>query len=126
MRKLAERTSVSTASISKLIDGIKGGIDGTVATMKQADEHVSGSLEIVSRTEEALQQIGRNSAQVSDSVEDITLALREQDVAVQQVAANVERIASMTDSNSDASRRNYETAKRLDELSTSLDQLVHR
>lgn len=126
VRKLAERTSVSTASISKLIDGIKGGIDGTVTTMKQADEHVSGSLEIVSRTEEALQQIGRNSSQVSDSVEDISLALREQDVAVQQVAANVERIASMTDSNSDASRRNYETAKRLDELSTSLDQLVHR
>ena len=126
VRKLAERTSVSTASISRLIDGIKGGIDGTVATMKEADEHVSGSLEIVSRTEGALQQIGRNSAQVSDSVEDISLALREQDVAVQQVAANVERIASMTDSNSDASRRNYETAQRLEDLSSSLDQLVHR
>lgn len=126
VRKLAERTSISTASISKLIDGIKGGIDGTVARMKEADEHVSGSLEIVSRTEAALQQIGRNSTQVSESVEDITLALREQDVAVQQVASNVERIASMTDSNSDASRRNYETAKSLDHLSSSLDYLVHR
>ena len=126
VRKLAERTSVSTNEISALINDIQQRIAGTVGSMHQASRETSDSLDVVSRTEQALNTIGDNSGRIAQSVQGIASAIREQDAAIQQVAVNVERIAQMTDENSGAARGNTETASRLDQLSAALAQLVHR
>ncbi|MDP2695428.1 MAG: methyl-accepting chemotaxis protein, partial [Gallionella sp.] len=53
-------------------------------------------------------------------------AVREQDVAIQQVAANVEKIAQMAEENSAAAASSSDTAIQLDRLSGELKDSVAR
>ena len=126
VRKLAERTAASTQEISGLIGEIQQHIGGTVTSMQSAGENVSGSLELVSRTETALRSIGDSSEQVAQSVQGMADAIREQDLAIQQVASNAERIAAMTEQNSGSAHESARTAEELTRVATALSGLVER
>ena len=126
VRKLAEKTGHSTNEISDLIEDIQQRVGGTVTAMSQTRERTGESLELVSRTEEALHRIGDGSRRVSENVKSISNAISEQDSAIQQVAVNVERIAEMTEENSGAARGNAETAQQLEALADALENLVAR
>ena len=126
VRKLAERTSKATTEIASLIGDIQNHIGETVTGMQQANIQVTESLELVGRTETALQGIGDDSREVAGNVQSIVDAVREQDAAIQQVAANVEKIAQMAEENSAAAASNSDTATQLDELSGALkDSVTH-
>lgn len=124
VRKLAERTSKATTEIAALIGDIQNHIGETVTGMQQANTQVTESLELVGRTETALQRIGDDSREVASNVQSIADAVREQDVAIQQVAANVEKIAQMAEENSAAAASSSDTATQLDRLSSALKDSV--
>ena len=124
VRKLAERTSKATTEIAALIGDIQNHIGETVTGMQQANTQVTESLELVGRTETALQRIGDDSREVASNVQSIADAVREQDVAIQQVAANVEKIAQMAEKNSAAAASSSDTATQLDRLSSALKDSV--
>lgn len=126
VRKLAERTSKATTEIATLIGDIQSHIGETVSGMQQANTQVTESLELVSKTEAALRRIGDDSREVASNVQSIVDAIREQDVAIQEVAANVEKIAQMTEENSAAAASSSETAVQLDNLSGVLKESVIR
>lgn len=126
VRKLAERTSKATTEIASLIGDIQNHIGETVTGMQQANIQVTESLELVGRTETALHRIGDDSREVASNVQSIADAVREQDVAIQQVAANVEKIAQMAEENSAAAASSSDTATQLDRLSGELKGSVAR
>jgi len=126
VRKLAERTASSTREISTLIHEIQQHVDSTVDSMQAAGVNVSGSLELVSRTEAALRSIGDSSERVAQSVQGMAHTIREQDIAIQQVASNAERIAAMTEENSGAARTSSDTAEELARVASALSSLVGR
>jgi methyl-accepting chemotaxis protein len=126
VRKLAERTSKATTEIASLIGDIQNHIGETVTGMQQANIQVAESLELVGRTESALHRIGDDSREVAGNVQSIVDAVREQDVAIQQVAANVEKIAQMAEENSAAAASSSDTATQLDGLSSELKDSVAR
>ncbi|HEU0234719.1 MAG TPA: methyl-accepting chemotaxis protein [Gallionella sp.] len=126
VRKLAERTSKATTEIASLIGDIQNHIGETVTGMQQANTQVTESLELVGRTETALHRIGDDSREVASNVQSIADAVREQDVAIQQVAANVEKIAQMAEENSAAAASSSDTAIQLDRLSSVLKDSVAR
>ena len=126
VRKLAERTSKATTEIAALIGDVQQHIGETVAGMHQANTQVAQSLDLVGRTEAALHRIGDDSRAAASNVQSIIDAIREQDVAVQQVAANIESIAQMAEENSAAAASNSATVAQLNNLSGALRESVAR
>jgi methyl-accepting chemotaxis protein len=59
-------------------------------------------------------------------VSDISHALKEQNIAGQQITVHVEKIAQMAESNSVASQETAKSARRMTELADSLEQKVSR
>jgi methyl-accepting chemotaxis protein len=126
VRKLAERTSSATGEIGVIIEDIQARVGGTVKAMQDTDSEVGSSLDLVTRTASALEDIGESSLHVAENVQGIANAIREQNAAVQQVAANVERIADMTEQNSHLARTNADTAAHLEEQVARLDGVISR
>ncbi len=126
VRKLAERTSQATQEIAGLIGHIQTQIGDTVVGMQQANEQTTKSLTLVGATETALRCIDQNSGEVAMNVQGIVDALREQDVAIQQVVSNIERIAQMTEENSAAAASSSDTATHLDVMANRLRDSVAR
>lgn len=73
---------------------------------------------------DAIVSIRAASERVVGVVDQISLALREQTVASQDVARNVERIAQMSMENSEAVSDTSRTAHDLQQLAVSLDKNV--
>ncbi|MBI1907195.1 MAG: methyl-accepting chemotaxis protein, partial [Rhodocyclales bacterium] len=126
VRKLAERTAHSTQEIGGLIDGIQSQIAGTTEAMQAVDGQASQSADLAREAGGALEKIRGGSEAVTARVKDIAGAVREQSVAIQEIARNMERIAQMTEENNAAAGANRNTAERLDKLSRGLQQLVSR
>ncbi len=126
VRKLAERTSKATQEIAGLIGDIQSQIGGTVVGMQRANEQTTKSLALVGATEAALRGIDHDSGEVAMNVQGIVDALREQDVAIQQVASNIERIAQMTEENSVSAASSSDTAIQLDAMANRLRDSVAR
>ena len=126
VRKLAERTSNATKEIATLIGDIQSHIGATVTGMQQANTQVAKSLEHVDDTEAKLHLIDEDSRKAASNVQNIVNAIREQDVAIQQVASNIEQISQMAEENSAAAIAGTDTALQLDNMSSTLKELVSR
>ena len=124
VRKLAERTGKATGEITALIIDIQSRIGGTVTAMQLANVQSGTSLELVSRSEAALQRIDNGSREVAGNVKSISDALDEQDAAIRQISINLEKIVQMTESNSNVAASNNQTAIELEELSRQLRESV--
>ncbi len=124
VRKLAERTTVSTSEIAGLIDAIQNQIGAAVSSMQSANQEAAQNKTLVADTEHAMRGIGEESQLVVSHVQNIADAIREQDMAIQQVAINLEKIAQMTEQSRAAAVANSDTASNLESLATSLKTSV--
>ena len=126
VRKLAERTGQATQEIGGLIHSMQQGVDGSVTSMRSANEQAHASLALVAESEEAIGRIDAGSRKVAENVLAISGALKEQDAAIRQVAVSIEEIAQRTELNSEAVQANNDTAHRLDDLARELRDAVGR
>lgn len=126
VRKLAENTAHATQEISTLIHTIQSRIDDAVEQMTQANDQAGSSQKMVEATATALDEVNTDTQKMIDAVRSITLAMQEQDAAVQQVAQRIEYIAQMSEANDSAARLAAETARNLDERANRLHDAVER
>ena len=124
VRLLAQRTANSTQEITEMIKKIQVGTRNAVSNMEVGVQQVSGGVEQASQAGDAIVAIRQASGRVVDVVDQISLALREQTVASQDVARNVERIAQMSMHNSEAVTETSRTAQGLQTLALSLEKQV--
>ncbi|SUD39278.1 methyl-accepting chemotaxis transducer [Ectopseudomonas mendocina] len=124
VRLLAQRTANSTQEITEMIKKIQAGTRNAVSNMEVGVQQVSGGLEQASQAGDAIISIRQASGRVVDVVDQISLALREQTVASQDVARNVERIAQMSVHNSEAVAETSRTAQGLQQLALTLEKQV--
>lgn len=124
VRLLAQRTANSTQEITEMIKKIQLGTRSAVSNMEIGVQQVSSGVEQASQAGEAIVAIRQASASVVGVVDQISLALREQTVASQDVARNVERIAQMSMENSEAVADTSRTAQGLQQLAVSLEKHV--
>lgn len=124
VRLLAQRTANSTQEITEMIKKIQQGTRSAVSNMEIGVQQVSSGVEQASQAGEAIVAIRQASASVVGVVDQISLALREQTVASQDVARNVERIAQMSMENSEAVADTSRTAQGLQQLAVSLEKHV--
>jgi aerotaxis receptor len=95
VRKLAERTSVSTADISRLIDEIQSAATEAVRAMEDARGKVEAAQSSARESGEALQSMRGATDQVSGLTQQIALATTEQSTAALGVTQSMEKISSL-------------------------------
>jgi aerotaxis receptor len=100
VRKLAERTTTTTADIDRMVDSIQATTKATVATMDNAVQQVQLGRGFIEQTNESFTQITALSQNVTEKSSGIAASAREQSVATEEVAHNTEQISHLIEENS--------------------------
>lgn len=124
VRKLAEKTSGSTARISKVVETIKTSTADAVRSMHAGVETVDKGVNLAADAVQAMKEIHKGADHMVTVLSDISNALKEQSAASADIATSVERIAQMSESNSEAATKSLQLVKGLktnsDELQVSV------
>ncbi|MDD5247721.1 MAG: methyl-accepting chemotaxis protein [Rhodocyclaceae bacterium] len=126
VRKLAERTTISTQEISEIVGGVCQTTDLALQTMSRAKAQ---ALEGAARTDSvrgAVTAMAASSTAVSHGIEAIAAGLREQSAASTDIAQRVELIARGIEQTNAASNASSERTGALVELSHALKTSVQR
>lgn len=126
VRKLAERTAVSTQEIGGMIGSMQAGTNRAVEAMRSSITQVNEGVSLANEAGEVIQRIAGGARDVVDHAAGISDALKEQTVASNDVAGNVERIAQMAEENNRSVRETADTVRELERLGTMLTETVGR
>ena len=124
VRKLAERTAISTKEISGTIDTMRASAGNAVTSMEAVVGKVGKGVESAQKASAAIRLIGEGSQNAVGMVEEIASAIREQATAMNNIATQVERIAQMSEESSAAAGQSADTAHDLDRLATDMRHIV--
>jgi len=124
VRKLAERTTSSTADISATIQQIQGATETTVHAMQEVETEVLESAEYMRGEENTLGQIVSAADEVSRMAGHIASAAREQSTAVEESAKGMEQVSVLSEENNAAVAEFDQAAQALSSASAELQQLV--
>ena len=126
VRKLAERTKLSTEDIASMITAIRNGTSLAVESMAQGTVMVNGGMELVGNTGNSMATIHGSTDKVLAAIDDISTSLREQSHANSEIAKSVENIARMSESNYAAVCNVVSSAEQLQMLSEALRKSATR
>ena len=124
VRKLAERTAVSTTEIATTIEQMRTTAGNAVGSMQGVVNKVTKGVESAQEADGAIRQIGESSRTAVKMVEEITEAIREQGAATNNIATQVERIAQMSEESSAAAENSSQSAQDLDQLAVEMQKIV--
>lgn len=126
VRKLAERTTASTADIATMVGSIKGSAEEVVAAIGHIRQEVDSGAEYNRSAEATLERIVQAAGEVLGLARQIADAVKEQSVASQDVARNTEKISSLTEENNASIRQVDLAAQELAGNAAELQRLVGR
>jgi len=126
VRKLAERTTVSTQEIGKMIGAIQQSTQSSVQGMDLSSAQVQEGMRMVERSGDSMTHIESSTDKVREAVNEISSALREQSAASNQLAQEVEKIAQKSEKNGFLAKQSSAAAKHLEEQALTLKQAVDR
>lgn len=124
VRKLAERTAISTQEIAATIEKMRSGAGEAVVSMDSVVAKVTKGVESAQAASLSIAQIGEGSRNAVGMVDEITSAIREQGAATNNIAMQVERIAQMSEESSAAAGHSADTARELDRLADDMHRVV--
>ncbi|KTT21685.1 chemotaxis protein [Pseudomonas oryzihabitans] len=124
VRLLAQRTGTSTQEIGDMIKKIQTSTQEAVSSMNVGVSQVKQGVELAGSASQAIDEIREGADRIISVVDQISLSLREQSVASQDVARSVERIAQMAETNSHSSQTASRNALDIQQLARALDRQV--
>ena len=126
VRKLAERTSLSTTEIGGMVSKIQNGTRSAVSSMQAGVTQVSNGVQLANQAAESINRIRDGAARVTVVVNGISDSIAEQSAAGNQIAQQLETIAQMSEESAVAVRHTADAARTLHSLSASLHETVAR
>jgi methyl-accepting chemotaxis protein len=126
VRKLAERTAMSTQEISTTVNAILQETAGAVQRMQTVSTNMTESVDLARHAGESLEAIDRHAQETVEVVSGIADSTREQSAASQEIARLVESIATAAEGSSSRAVKNTERAKNLQRLSGELQSQLGR
>ncbi|PKO86170.1 MAG: methyl-accepting chemotaxis protein [Betaproteobacteria bacterium HGW-Betaproteobacteria-12] len=124
VRKLAERTSLSTTEIGAMVEKIQSGTRSAVSSMQSGVEQVGNGVELANQAGDSINRIRDGAERVTHVVNGISDSIREQSTASNQIAHQLETIAQMSEQSAVAVRHTADAARQLHSLSASLHSTV--
>jgi len=122
VRKLAERTAMSTTEISKVVESMQSSTRNAVSGMDSVIVRVETGHQLSDQAAERVSAIQESARQVSSAINDISAALNEQNSVAHEIARQVETVAQMSEENSVAAKNTSRIAQALDQFSSALRQ----
>ena len=126
VRKLAERTSVSTADIAETVGTIRQKTDSAVQAMQTVHAEVGQGVRYSGETRESLDGIVAASRQVSDLLQSISADTQAQMDASQHTVEKMEQAAAMNAENSASINRVCAVTQELSSMAHELQTLIGR
>lgn len=124
VRKLAERTSLSTKEIAEMVGKIQGGTRSAVGSMQAGVNQVTHGVELANRAGDSIERIRDGAQRVTQVVNGISYSITEQSSASNEIAHQLETIAQVSEESAIAVRRTADAARELHSLSASLHKAV--
>mgnify|MGYP003666560466 CR=1 FL=1 len=126
VRKLAERTSGSTADIVRMIERIQQGTRDAVACMEANVGQVRDGVALAEDAARSVVDIESGTGRIAGAVEEIGHALKEQAAATREIAGRIESVSMGTEQVSASAGESATAAGHLAELARTLDTLTAR
>jgi methyl-accepting chemotaxis protein len=126
VRKLAERTSLSTKEISTMVERIQEGTRNAVDSMQVGVVQAGKGVDLASQAGVSINEIRSGSLRVTEVVNNISDSIREQGSVSSEIAKSIEQVAQMSEECSLAVKNTAQAAHHLKTLSNSLHHTVSR
>ncbi len=126
VRKLAERTSVSTTDITSMVEAIRGKTSSAVDAMSRVHDEVTEGVRYARETRETFNGIVNSAQQVTSLAKQIADATRNQLEASNATTRDMDRIVAMNTENSASLGRVGDISTRLTSMSHQLQQMIGR
>ena len=120
VRKLAERTSVSTGEIATMIEAVQTEVAAAVNNLQTNNAQVATGKKLAEEVAATLSSINTGVHATMRRINDISAAATEQGAASQDIARNIEKIAHMTQETDATIALAAQSAQQLDTLSANL------
>jgi methyl-accepting chemotaxis protein len=124
VRKLAERTSRATQEIGAMISAIQVETQNAVGKMESGLAQVRQGVLLANQAGEALTRINAGSQRTMHDVEEIAQAVRQGNVATEEIGRSVAEIAKMAQERAEISHRISESAAQLNQVAARLREVV--
>jgi len=124
VRKLAERTSVSTTDITNMVNTISSKTAAAVESMGKVQRDVKEGETFNNLTRDILSQIASSSEDLNILAQDIASATKEQKSATSETAVSMEKISVLTEENSANIREVGGAADKLAVTAAEMQRLV--
>ena len=124
VRKLAERTTSSTADINNTVHEIQSVTAQAVASMDVASKEVENGIGKLRESVAGLEGIMSSSSEVSAMSSQISDAARQQGIASEEVAGSMQQITDLIERNTTSARSAKQATEELLSTSRQLDTLI--
>ncbi len=124
VRKLAEKTRLSTVEIIKMTDEIQSSTSLAVTEMQATVDKVKSGTILTEKAGNSIIEIDEGASTVLTGVEQISNTIKEQNQVTKEIASNVEKVAQMTEQNSASVNDVSATVNKLEKLSDELEKTV--
>lgn len=126
IRKLAEHVVDSAKQIEEIIEEIQATTNVAVISTEKSMKNAESGVELTQKTKEELQKILDMIEETTESAERISITIRQQQSANDQVADAMKEISNVAQQNAAASSQAISSAKELNRLSEDLQSMVNR
>lgn len=140
IRSLAEDSSEATEKIAGLINKIQSDITQTISKVKQSEDEVENSVNVIEMTNQAFEEIIRISDKLIRGLGDVSVQTKEMDrmsisvkdaidniaAVSQEAASNSEEVAASSQEQVSATSEIVTSATRLSEISDELSTAVDK
>lgn len=124
VRKLAERTTLSTADITAMVETISSKTGSSVRSMETVKREVESGASYSNSTNNTLTQVIEAAVRVTTLAHQIASATNEQSIASEETARNMEEISSLTEENAASIHQVRKAADTLSGTASELQRLV--
>ncbi len=126
VRTLAARTQDSTEEIRTMLDKLKTGASDAVSAMEQGHVQAQSSVEQASKASNAIDDITRAVASISEMNTQIATAAEEQSSVAEEMNRSVVQISSEANATLQKTQETSAAAEQVGVLSTSMQQVISR
>lgn len=124
VRKLAERTTLSTADIGTMIEAISNKTGSSVRCMEMVRHEVENGANYTNATSTTLNRIAEAAVRVTDLANQIASATHEQSAASEETVRNMEQISSITEENTASIHQVGKASENMAVTASELQRLV--